>query len=256
MPKCAFCHDEAKLSGEHVWSDWMNRVLPAIPYQFTRENETGEPDRWKTRSLNQKLPVVCENCNNGWMSDLENLHARPAMKDLITSDKGTLLSPERLRSIAIFAFKSAVIVDHALVPNPKFRDREPFFSADSRTAFRQSLVIPAGVQMWLGAFKEEGHGILRALYHASPPEVEHGFESYVLTYGVGFVLFQVVVTRWLGIGVPGFRPSVRQSRVWNKFTLPLWPSDGRSALWPPDKQFTLRTVSQFSRRWGGANIRF
>jgi hypothetical protein len=50
------------------------------------------------------------------MSELEDKHAKPAMKDLILSDSGVLLQAERLKSIANFAFKSAVIADHASFP--------------------------------------------------------------------------------------------------------------------------------------------
>ena len=39
----------------------------------------GHNKRWKAR-------VVCGDCNNGWMSDLENDHAKPVLTPLITGD--------------------------------------------------------------------------------------------------------------------------------------------------------------------------
>jgi hypothetical protein len=54
-----------------------------------------------------------------------------------------VLSPDDLMSLALFGFKAAVLADHA------FRKRRPFFKPSVREAFRNSLRIPPGVQMWL-----------------------------------------------------------------------------------------------------------
>src|SRR5947209_2968245 len=102
---CAFCPDnEAKLTGEHLWSDWTNNILPKKPFLITRFGRDGvKVGQHKSQKLNIKVPVVCARCNNGWMSDVENLLAKPAMAELILSDKGVLLTPERVRSIATYA---------------------------------------------------------------------------------------------------------------------------------------------------------
>lgn len=245
MAQCAFCESTAD-SGEHIWSDWFNKILPKTRgYQFLQETGQGLR-RYKARVLNRKLPVVCAKCNNGWMSDMENKHAKPAMEKLVLSDKGAVLSPQQLTSIALFAFKSAVIADHTPLQS---LDRSPFFTMQQRAAFRDSFRIPGNVQMWLGAFKEEGHGIFRAIYYPCPPESNPGFEVYAATFGAGFLIFQVVACRWTKNGPFGYVPRVKQGRWWEKFTVPFWPNDGRSVFWPPDKQFTLRTASEFSRRW-------
>jgi hypothetical protein len=111
--KCAFCPSPAVAhGGEHAWSDWMNKLITGKLFRFASFTETGEIRTWRKRKLDAKLPVVCEPCNNGWMSDLENKDAKPAIKDLIVSDKIVKLSPERLKSIARFAFKTAVVADH------------------------------------------------------------------------------------------------------------------------------------------------
>ena len=257
MQQCAFCLNEADLTGEHIWSDWMNRVLPPSgPFQVTSTKGTGEPICYRAHTLNMKLRVVCEKCNNGWMSELESYRAIPAMKDLILSDKGVLLTSQRLESIAIFAFKCAVIADHSSFLKPKFKNRELFFSADCRTAFRQSLAIPEGVQMWLAASKEDGRGTFRDTYRPSPPSVARGFELYELTYGVGYLIFQVVATRWLGDGSKGDLLRFGHGRYWNKFCLPLWPNDGCTVLWPPDKQLTPELARRFSERWKDTKIRY
>jgi hypothetical protein len=128
---CAFCPNLAD-SREHIWSDWINKILPNTRFRFTRVSDTGVSHRWEKRVLDVTAPVVCQQCNNGWMSDFEEKQAKPAITDLILADKLVKLSPERLKSIAYFAFKTAVVGDHTSLP-----ERAPFFSTAERFAFRE-----------------------------------------------------------------------------------------------------------------------
>lgn len=68
---CAFCPATANITGEHLWSDWASRVLGPRKYNLHREMPDGRVLRWATKGLNEKAPVVCGDCNNGWMSDIE-----------------------------------------------------------------------------------------------------------------------------------------------------------------------------------------
>jgi hypothetical protein len=246
MPECAFCPSPAVTKGgEHLWSDWINKILPPLKFKVLRIDEENKPHQFLRRSLDMKTPVVCERCNNGWMSDLENKHAKPAMADLILSDKLISLSPDRLKSIANFAFKTAVVADHFSIP-----PRQPFFSTASRHAFAASLDIPRGVQIWIASFREGSHGMFRGMYHESPANTARHFELYTCTFGAGYLLFQVVGSRWLNEKhLLGPYPFVTQGQFWNKFSIPFWPSKGESILWPPRKQFNLRWASRYSHQW-------
>ena len=205
-------------------------------------------------SLNRKLPVVCRSCNNNWMSNLEDKHAKPAMADLIVSDKPTSLDPERLKSIANFAFKSAVIADHVRVPDRTLEASPPFFTAHARYAFRESLTIPDNVQMWLAAFEERRYGIFRAIYYPSPAKTVPAFESYALTFGVGFLLLQVVASRSLETSTRAFGFDVTQGEGWDLFSVPFWPARGRPILWPPNGQLSIALANRFADRWLGTEL--
>jgi hypothetical protein len=63
MQRCAFCNRTAKLTGEHVWSDWLNSIFPPSTYFYRL-----------------KAKIVCRACNNGWMSNLESQHAKLYVK--------------------------------------------------------------------------------------------------------------------------------------------------------------------------------
>ena len=252
--QCPFCPNTADITGEHIWSDWINRIVPTGRFRFTVDSHTERPRTYFATQLNSKLAVVCGTCNNGWMSDLENEHAKPAMAELIISDKTLLLDPERLKSIANFAFKSAVIADHVRAPDPTLGAHSPFFSTQARYAFRESLAIPANVQMWLAASEKSRYGIFRAIYYPAPAKAVPAFESYALTFGVGFLLFQIVASRSLGAAAGAFGFDVTQGEGWDKFSVPFWPSDGRPIHWPPDGRLSLGLANRFADRWLGTEV--
>lgn len=249
--ECAFCSKPAVTKGgEHAFSDWMN---PVVEEMFPRTQKTiamvtdkGKTAQWKQKSLDMKLPVVCAKCNNGWMSQLEQQHAKPAMRGLIISDKLASVPPDQLQSIAIFAFKQAVVADYASVPS-----RTPFFSSTERHSFAATLAIPQGVHMWLAAFKEKSQGFFLPLYYEYPnaANANRGFQLYSFTFGVGYFCFQFIGLRWINPAMAGFPGLLSQDRSWDKFTLPFWPSDGQAVRWPPSKQMTLDTAHRFIYRW-------
>jgi hypothetical protein len=177
------------------------------------------------------------------MSRLENDIAKPAMKDIILSDRLASISCDRMKSIASFAFKSAVIADHMSLPT-----RDPFFPVAARHAFAASLQIPVNFKVWITAFKEVRHGVFRAVYHPCPDNAVRRFELYAFTFGAGFLIFQTLAVRWLNSDI-ATSTTARQAAIWNKFSIPIWPNDGRSVLWPADKQLDLRWASTFSHRW-------
>lgn len=102
MKTCAFCPTVATLTGEHLFSDWTNRLYPSKRYAIHQRGETGDIIRtWKATSIDIKAKVVCNHCNNGWMSDLENNYARPVMTEMIVNGKRCSLQPNDLASIAV-----------------------------------------------------------------------------------------------------------------------------------------------------------
>jgi hypothetical protein len=66
--ECAFCPSTAKLSGEHIWSDWMNALFPGKKKYLNIIERT----IWSSNALDWKAKVISEPCNNGWMSNIES----------------------------------------------------------------------------------------------------------------------------------------------------------------------------------------
>ena len=150
MKECAFCPHTAKLSLEHVVSVWMNELFVG-PVKAKITDSTGLLQEWTSPGLDWTARVVCEPCNNTWMSDIESTHAMPVMTPLIKGDSALPIGSSEAHSLALFAFKTAVVLDHA-----NRRDKTPFFSSRIRYSFRRDLVIPGTVQMWLCGYEGTG----------------------------------------------------------------------------------------------------
>src|ERR1700693_636181 len=145
MPRpCAFCPSIAKISGEHIWSQWMAKLFPSAAVNFSKIEKDGSVSkRWRMSGLDMAANVVCKTCNETWMSAVEVEYAKPAMADLILGKPVKQITPERAHGISLLAFKTAVIANHMLPED------EEFFDISHRYAFRETLSIPPKVGMWL-----------------------------------------------------------------------------------------------------------
>jgi hypothetical protein len=171
------------------------------------------------------------------MSDfIENKNAKPAMSDLIIDKPGILIDQVRANSIALFAFKTAVILDQLVT------GRAPFFERSVRHEFRKSLTIPSNVGMWLTRFALRGRGESNTLYHEGTAPEGGRIEMYVCTFSAEHLVLQVVAFRQFGL---------LSAATKDEFTaIPFWPAIEAGFVWPPSS--SLRTVSEFdtfSDRW-------
>ena len=78
---CIFCPSlGTNKRGEHVFDNWLNREhgkeirRPGIVIEFGQDDAVER--QYKSNSIQVTKPVVCNNCNNTWMSDLTGLSLR------------------------------------------------------------------------------------------------------------------------------------------------------------------------------------
>lgn len=238
MPReCAFCDAKAKDTGEHVWSKWISKILPGKKRLRQLDAERKVIRQKLSNTIDWKAPVVCHPCNTRWMSDIiENKHAKPAMSDLILDKPGTLITQERANSIALFAFKTAVILDQ-LVTN-----REPFFERSVRHEFRKSLSVPRNVHMWLARSALTKRGEAGTLYHEGTTPEGGYIQTYACTFSAACLVLQVAAFR-----VHGIHSVIPKNHfVVTRF----WPYLAEELVWPP--VFSLRTIGEFDAfadRW-------
>ena len=75
IKRCIFCENpRTRKRGEHIWDDWINRESGVRIRRPSTVIELGEDGvlvrQYSANSLDIAQPVVCDPCNNTWMSDL------------------------------------------------------------------------------------------------------------------------------------------------------------------------------------------
>jgi hypothetical protein len=239
MKECAFCEHTGKLSAEHIASDWMRDLFPGRRTAWFISGEARERRDFKTDSMDWKARVVCENCNNTWMSDIEKKHAKPALTPLITGEMDIPVDLSRAHSIALFAFKTAVVLDHSQ------RNRVPFFSKRQRYAFRLHHTIPNIVNMCFCGIKDHrGGGQFKTTYLKGEAPASYPSLMYACTCAIGCFVFQVLAVKQIG--------NARFSPLggFENIGVPFFPAVPQGYIWPPP--FALDGVPQFelfANRW-------
>ena len=207
----------------------MSKLLPGKKRLTMRGTDRKVINTRVAPTINWKAKVVCRDCNVGWMSRLENQHAKPAMADLMLGKMDIPIHQTRADSLAIFTFKTAVVLDHLT------RDREPFFDRAIRHKFRESLAVPLHVHMWLNAFAPAGRGEANTLYQGADLPESKGIEMYVCTFLVQHLVLQLVACK-----VRGFTKLVRKD---NFLAVPFWPKLPNNVVWPPS--WAITTTEEF-----------
>jgi len=242
--ECAFCRSTAKLTGEHLWSDWMNDLFPGRKHFTMRDKHGKFSKKWRTAELDWTAKVVCEPCNGGWMSKIENEHAKPAMTDLIRGTGDITISKSIARSIALFAFKTAVVFDHMQ------KERGPFFHRIIRDRFRESCEISPTIRMWMTAYSPSGSGAVHTCYHEGRHTLSGRIELYICTYAVGHFVFQVCAERG------PMRAYLTPRPDFEDLAIPFWPSVPKETTWPPPAALSSAVdFHKFSIRWNEVEAR-
>lgn len=220
----------------------MNDLFPVTDAIFQQTKDGGVVKQWHAPELNLKAKVVCAACNNGWMSDIENLYAKPAMADLILGKRVGAIMPKRVRGLSLFAFKTAVIANSSL---PK---EECFFEQSDRYAFRESFKkrsfkIPADVAMWLVGMEPFAGGGISSVNVYFPNPDTPDLSLNVCSFWVGCLGFQVVSGK-------SFRArQVESLPVASDLTVCFYPTLEANVRWPRPKVLSRQAFNDFGNRW-------
>ena len=215
----------------------MRKLFKSKKFRFSQRDSAGKiVKQWSQPGIDLKARVVCKPCNEGWMSNLENQYAQPAMSDLIVG-KDVLISESQAKSIALFAFKTAVVVDRM------GRD-EAFYPTSARREFASSLTIPRNVNIWLTGRFPMSSGRFNTFYSEMSFESPSCLKLYVCTFAAGHLVFQVVGAQY--IEVPDFAPMPG----FENLAVPIWPPVQQDICWPLPSVLKSRSdFDKFSERW-------
>lgn len=251
---CAFCPQTANLTGEHLFAEWIDKLLTKSTshYVFADRDPTDRSvRRFSARHLNRTFKCVCADCNNGWMSDIDN-EARNTLKDVILYRAPVSFLASGIESIARFTFKNALVADYI--------HHKPFFSPHQRWQFKQSLELPLGTYAWMGGVvteRRKRHGIYKTSYGEPPADARDGIKLYVFTWSAESLLLQMVAARWtnpLNFASGGW-PQLSQDAQCNSVMRPFWPIPlTRHVTWPPQLPISHNHLENIAVRF--KKIRF
>ena len=236
--KCIFCETRNANSREHFYSEWMHDLLPVGPEgKYSGETIDEHP---KTRAVSKhekrtkpgelytkKIKVVCHECNNVWMSGIEDA-VKPLLTPIIRGDPITL-DLKDLELIARWATLKAIVSEH----DNRHTEVTPQVE---RTAFMTNGIIPAYFNIYLLTHKCPSRiGYVRTSQAISltmdgpvPPLEGRQKNTQQISVILGSAMLYINAAR-----VDGFRvedrlnmPSVVKLRIWPPNVAPLtWPAE-------------------------------
>jgi hypothetical protein len=207
----------------------------------------GDDRQYPMEELDWKATVVCDTCNNGWMSDIEAQHAKPVLTPLITGQQEIPIGLPAARSIALFAFKTALVLDS--VYN---RGKETFFDRSQRYKFKEELSIPASVRMWLCPYagNRTGGRFVPLFLKEQFPSGNY-LEMYICTFALGHIAVQVVSAKVSGI------VTIDPTLNLESLAVPFWPELYPGYVWPGNVALLSRQeFISFAYRWGNVKVTF
>lgn len=253
---CIFCpNPRTKKRGEHVWDDWLNREQGKPIRDSGTTSHTGLDGAlirsYPSVGLEVTVPVVCDNCNNHWMSDISNL-AKDILEPIIRRDRPSDLDQLDILTIASFAFLKSAVLDWSVTNAPH---RRPCISRASCIAFHHSLtrgdpsdiLFPDGLQIWIAKYRRSRKMEAQA-FTEEMTGVRHfkGYRILVITYVVGSFIFQLTCPRWSKTARN--RPAPPFFQVFgDRWAVPIWPGVSR-AYWPPLDHVSSNRLETFRQR--------
>jgi hypothetical protein len=176
---------------------------------------------WSTYQPKLTVKCVCEQCNNGWMSRLEN-RVRPHLEPLLTGQP-RVLDAEAQTTISTWAVKTAMVLE-GMDPDVKRN-----YSQLQRERFRLRAAIPWRTSIWLAASAGADSFMSTKNRHLGSSPNDSGVS---VTMAFGAVVLQVLTMRVPEeVGSNTLVDTQVRRGPWSDATLQIWPSG--AASWPP-----------------------
>lgn len=158
--QCIFCGNksshEIKITAEHVLPKWMKKEIPSTKdgkytSYYSDDNEVKQRNFEKKgqTAFDQTVNRICNECNNGWMSKLEN-EVKESLFGLIVGQPAPLFD-EELHNLALWGVKTAIV--RALV------DAGDSLIPDSHYLSSKKGIIPKNIIVYIGNYKSEAMGL-------------------------------------------------------------------------------------------------
>lgn len=145
--RCVFCGG-GPMTAEHVWPVWllelMEKRLTTTEVVVTRDGS-----QMTRPSLETTVKQVCESCNTGWMSRLEDA-AKPILTPMIMGDGLPLTrTRDEMRILAHWILKTYLMCNFYFPPHERFIPRRLY------SEFFRRQTPPQECAIWVAAYRGE-----------------------------------------------------------------------------------------------------
>ena len=113
---CIFCGSQPT-TREHVWADWLKQYIPKTSVNYSYLSATSHKTHTEyTRKTvggdlrSRRLQVVCQPCNNGWMSLLQE-RAKPLLLPLLKGEI-TVFDVNQQQVLAAWISMFVMVAEH------------------------------------------------------------------------------------------------------------------------------------------------
>jgi len=183
--QCLFCSNAAD-SREHAWPQWLIEIFSSDEHVEVCAERLGEGLRaWRSRRPELVVKHLCERCNNGWMSNVENAvigEIKPLLRGASTK-----LSTDGQHLVSVWALKTAMVLE-ALGPSSGH-----VYTQNEREEFAQSRAIPWRTSVWLGTVTEAT--CLLSAKHRHLDSLGTKVSGVSITMAFGHLALQVLTLR-------------------------------------------------------------
>lgn len=231
---CIFCGDDSRrLTDEHMPAQVARKILGLTEYiVHERVSNNQVTDTWRTPASKGVAKVLCERCNNNWVSRLDVAMERHGR--LLLLGEKTKVRPNSQGVVAAWGLKTAMVLQHVEQP------RSPIIPASHYRKFYELRHPPRSIVILISRFLEDPNDrsglVLQntsedlGQYVQEPALVRDaviaGAKIYAITMTVGHAVWQIfghdTPTRIdMGIDAVACRAVER-----------IWPIQG-TFWWPP-----------------------
>jgi hypothetical protein len=221
MEPCIFCPSPAD-SKEDLFPRWiLRRVNTREPLR--RQVGTAPPEITDDQEV--RIPCVCQECNNTWMSRMETT-VKKFMGPMI-DDFSLTLDRQYQQNLSEWAVKCAMCID-TLDARPRF------FTESECKAFRQKRTIPDRTLVFAARFTGRSldtNGVEFTLIEPGTGDLL--VRGHVFTVMVGHLVLQVL--SWHP--EPQHKDKTVRLRAtdgpWDRLAIQVWPNEKKVQNWPP-----------------------
>ncbi len=234
---CIFCGG-SRLSREHIWPDWLRNYVPRDMTSHTQGHavigKLGTTTKAKTLSgdpRSRRLRVVCESCNNGWMSQLQE-RIKPILVPLL---KGESVRLRRSAQIALATWSTmfAMVAEYVFPDSVVSPPRELRLFKDNQHPLDNW-------QFWIGRYvrgRWVPHAVRNLLAFIPAKQFTQRereglipFNTQELTFTVGQLYIRAFSSSLPRIKKPWVIPKECGDAM-----VRIWPLDADKVRWPPSR---------------------